>query len=105
MYNYRIKQSTATPYNPHGNPKCERLNRMLHDLLKRLPKPNWPTDLDALVFADNAMPNATTGLQPSQLMFGCKAQTPCDNWLGLSYYASSESVSLSSWVQEHHKLM
>ena len=45
------------------------------------------------------------GLQPYQLMFGHKAQTPCDNWLGLNSYNSDESVSKSSWLQEHQKLM
>ena len=38
-------------------------------------------------------------------MFGCKGQTPCDNWLGLINYDSDESVSKSSWLQEHQKLM
>ena len=79
---YRVKQSTTTPYNPHGNSKCERFNQTLHDLLKKLPKsqkPNWPAHLNTLVFAYNAMPNSTMGLQPYKLMFGHKAQTPCDN--------------------------
>ena len=68
-------------------------------------KPNWPAHLNALVFAYYAMPNSTTGLQPYQLMFGCKAQTPCDNWLDLNNYDSDESVSKGSWLQEHQKLM
>ena len=68
-------------------------------------KPNWPAYLNSLVFTYNVMTYSTTGLQPYQLMFGCKAQTPCDNWLGLDNYNSDESVSKSSWVQEHHKLM
>ena len=50
-------------------------------------------------------PNSTTGLQPYQLMFGHKTQTPCDNWLDLNNYDSNESVSKSSWLQEHQKLM
>ena len=102
---YRVKQSTTTPYNPHNDPKCERFNWTLHDLLKMLPKwqkANWPANLNLLVFAYNAVPNSTTGLQLYQLMFGCKAQTPCDNWLGLNNYDSDESVSKSSWLQEHH---
>ena len=38
-------------------------------------------------------------------MFGCKAQTPCDNWLGLSQYDCSESVSKDSWVQQQFELV
>ena len=84
---YGVKQSTTTPYNPRGNLPCERLNCTLQNLLKTLPKdqkPNWPAHLSALVFAYNAIPHSTNGHQPYQLMFGCKAQTPCDNWLELS---------------------
>ena len=51
------------------------------------------------------MPKLTTGFQPYQLMFGCRAQTPCGNWQGLNNYDSDESVSKGSWLQEHHKLM
>ena len=81
---------------------------MLQNLLKTLPKdqkPNWPAHLSALVFAYNAMPHSTTGCQPYQLMFGCKAQTPCDNWLGLSQYDCSESVVKDSWVQQQFELV
>ena len=105
---YGVKQSTTTPYNPRGNSPCERLNCTLQNLLKTLPKdqkPNWPAHLSALVFAYNAMPHSTTGYQLYQLMFGCKAQTPCDNWLGLSQYDCSESVSKDSWVQQQFELV
>ena len=105
---YGVKQSTTTPYNPRGNSPCERLNCTLQNLLKTLPKdqkPNWPAHLSALVFAYNATPHSTTGYQPYQLMFGCKAQTPCDNWLGLSQYDCSESVSKDSWVQQQFELV
>ena len=100
---YGVKQSTTTPYNPHGNSPCERLNCTLQNLLKTLPKdqkPNWPAHLSALVFAYNAMPHSTTGYQPYQLMFGCKAQTPYNNWLGLSQCNCSESLSKDLWVQQ-----
>ena len=45
---YWVKQSRTTPYNPCGNPECERFNWTLHDLLKMLPKsqkPIWPENL------------------------------------------------------------
>ena len=105
---YGVKQSTTTPYNPCGNSPCERLNCMLQNLLKTLlkdQKPNWPAHLSALVFAYNAMSHSTTGYQPYQLMFGCKAQTPCDKWLGLSQYDCSKSVSKDSRVQQQYELV
>ena len=37
------------------------------------------SDLSSFVSTYNDMPNATTGLQPYQLMFGCEARMPCDN--------------------------
>ena len=51
------------------------------------------------------MPNSTAGLQPYQLMFGCKFQTPCDSQLGVNNCNSNESVFKSYWMQEHQKLM
>ena len=76
---------------------------MLQNLLRTLPKdqkPNWPANLGALVFAYNATPHSTTGYQPYQLMFCCKVQTPCDNWLGLLQYNSGKSISKDSWIQQ-----
>ena len=64
---YGVKQSSITPYNPGSNSPHERLNHMLQNLLKTLPKdqkPNWPAHLSALVFAYNAMPHSTNGYQP-----------------------------------------
>ena len=105
---YGVKQSTITPYNPHGNSPCKRLSHTLQNLLKTLPKDqksNWPAHLSVLVFVYNAMPHSTTGYQPYQLMFGHKAQTPCNNWLGLSQYFCSEPVSKDSWIQQKYELV
>ena len=38
-------------------------------------------------------------------MFGHKAQTPCDNWLGLSQYNCSKSISKDLWIQQQYKLV
>ena len=86
---YGIRQSTTTPYNPHGNSQCKHFNRTLFYLMRSLDQeqePNWPTYLPSLVFAYTATPHSTTGYQPYELMFSHKAATPCDNWLGLSNY-------------------
>ena len=109
LYNmYGVKQSTATPYNPHGNSTCERFNCMLHDLLKTLDKEqqaNWPLHLPSLVFAYNATPHSVTGYQPYELMFGQKAPTICDAWPSLEQYNDQYLQSKSTLVNEQHELI
>ena len=105
---YGVKQSATIPYNPCSNSPCEWFNHTLQSLLKTLPKdpkPNWSAHLGALVFAYNALSHLTTGYQLCQLMFVCKAWTPCDNRPGLSQYDYSESVSKDWWVQQLYELV
>ena len=63
-------------------------------------KPNWPTYLPSLVFAYNAAPHSTTGYQPYKLMFGRKAPTPYNNWLGLKNYQLASFKSKTAWLNE-----
>ena len=103
---YSIQQSTTSPYSPQGNSPCECLNHTLQNLLKTLPKdqkPNWPEDLSTLHTTQLYI--QPLGIKPYQLMFGCKAPMPCDNWLGLTQYNNSESISKNSWVQEQYELV
>ena len=105
---YGVKQSTTTPYNPCGNSTCERFNCLLHDVLKTLDKQqkaNWPLHLSSLVFAYNATPHSVTGYQPYELMFGCKAQTVCNTWLGPAQYNDQYLQSKSTWMNEQHELI
>ena len=105
---YGIKQTTTTPYNPRGNSLCERFNRTLFGLMRTLTneqKPNWPNYLPSLVFAYNATPHASTGLQPYELMFGCKAPMPCDNWLGLDNYKPDSFKSKTVWLNQQLNAM
>ena len=98
---YGIRQSTTTPYNPCGNSQCERLNRTLFGLMRSLDqeqKPNWPIYLPSVVFAYNATPHSTTGLQPYELMFGRKAPMPCNNWLGLGHYKPGGFKFKTAWL-------
>ena len=99
---YGVRQSTTTPYNPRGNSQCERFNRTLFGLMHSLDqeqKPNWPVYLPSLVYY-NATPHSTTGFQPYELMFGCKAPMPCDNWLGLGQYEMGSLKSKSAWISQ-----
>ena len=100
---YGIRQSTTMPYNPRGNWQCEHFNRTLFRLMRSLDqvqKPNWPNYLSALVFSYNATLHSTTGYQPYELMFGCKALTPCNIWLGLNNYKSAEFKTKTAWLNE-----
>ena len=105
---YGIRQSTTMPYNPRGNSQCKRFNRTLFSLMRTLDqeqKPNWPTYLPSLVFAYNATPHSMTGYQPYELMFGCKAPMPCDNWLGLQNYQPASFKSRTAWLNEQLNAM
>ena len=105
---YGIRQSTTTPYNPHGNSQCKWFNRTLFSLMRMLDqeqKPNWPTYLPSLVFAYNATPHSTTGYQPYKLMFSRKAPMPCDNWLGLQNYQPASFKSKTAWLNEQLNAM
>ena len=105
---YGVEQSTTMPYNLRGNAPMERMNHTLMNLLKSLPKEqksNWPLHLPSLVFAYNAMPHDTTGYQPYELMFGRKAPTMCDSWLGLANYNDNFLQSKCTWVNQQHELI
>ena len=100
---YGIRQSTTTPYNPRGNAICERFNRTLFGLMRTLTKeqkPNWPTYVPSLVYAYNSTPHSSTGFQPYELMFGRKAPTPCDDWLGLLHYKSDSFKTKTVWLKQ-----
>ena len=40
------------------------------------------------------------GFQPYELMFGRKAPTPCDDWLGLAQYKSNCFKSMTVWLNQ-----
>ena len=105
---YGVEQSTTMPYNLRGNAQCEWFNCMMIGLLTSLSKEqkdNWPLHLPSLVFAYNAMPHSTTGYQPYELMFGCKAPTICNAWLRLANYDDKYSQSKCEWVNQQHELI
>ena len=78
---------------------------MLHDLLKmdREQKSNWPLHLSSLVFAYNATLHSVTVYQLYEVLFGHKAPTVCNGWLGLEKYNDQYLQSKSTWVNEQHE--
>ena len=105
---YNIKQCMTMPYNLHGNSICERFNNTLLGLLQSLPKEQkscWPLHIPSLVFTYNPMPHSITGYQPYELMFGHKAPTICDAWLGLAHYNDQASTNRCAWLNEQHELL
>ena len=50
------------------------------------------------------MPHSITGYQPYELMFGHKAPTICDAWLGLAHYNDQALTNKCVWLNEQHKL-
>ena len=57
------------------------------------------------MFAYNAIPHSVTGYQPYELMFGHKAPTICNTWLGLAQYNDQYLQSKSTWVNKQHELI
>ena len=105
---YGIKQSLTMPYNPCGNSQYEWFNHTLFGLMQSLTseqKPNWPTYLPSLVFAYNATPHTSTGIEPYELTFGHKVPMPCDNWLGLENYKPDSFKSKTVWLNQQLNAM
>ena len=105
---YVIKQSTTTPYNPCGNSICKQFNHTLLFLLKTLPKEKkseQSSHVPSLVFTYNLMPHSISGYQPYELMFGCKALTIYDAWLGLANYDDGYSRNKSSYMNKQYELI
>ena len=105
---YGIKQSTTMLYYPCRNPQCERFNGMLKYLLRSLSTEliqNWSLHLSAFVSTYNAMPHGITVFQPCEDMFGHKASTVCNAWLGLANYNDQYLPNKCTWVNQHDLIL
>ena len=75
---YRLK---TTSYHARGNGDCERANKDIAIILKKLVADNptsWPTKLNQVAFAINSSVNATTKFSPFHLQFGRDLRSPSD---------------------------
>ena len=51
------------------------------------------------------MPHSVTGYQLYDLMFGQKAPTICEAWLGFTQYNDQASTNKCAWLNEQHELL
>ena len=68
-----MKQLTTTPYHPKCNGLCERFNRTLKQILKRMcaEKPrDWDKYLNAALFAYREVPQESLGFSLFELVYG-----------------------------------
>ena len=103
---YGIRQSTTTPYNPHGNALCKWFNCTLFGLMRTLmeeQKPNWPVYLPSLVYAYNSTPHASTGFQPYKLMFGLTVWL--NQQLSAMMHANKQALKLISKSTQCNKCL
>ena len=69
----RVKQLFTTPYNPRCNGLCERVNRILKEMLKKMCRErarDWDRYLPMVLFAYREVPQISTGFNPFELLYG-----------------------------------
>ncbi|RLD02684.1 MAG: hypothetical protein DRI32_08480, partial [Chloroflexi bacterium] len=76
---YGIKSKFTNYYTPNANGICERLNRTILSVLRRLtdnhPK-DWSLHLDSCTNAVNSTVSTSTGVSPFELVHGMKMRLP-----------------------------
>ena len=98
VYNIlQINKVQTTSYHARGNEDCERSNKDIAIILKKLVKENyssWPTKLSYVAFAINTAVHATTGFSPAMLQFGRELRTPSDLW-----YNTTSTITYKTGAQ------
>ena len=76
-----IYKVQTTSYHARGNGDCERANKDISVILKKMVSGNpssWPTKLNAVAFAMNNSASASTGFTPFRLHFAREIRAPAD---------------------------
>ncbi|KAL5264824.1 hypothetical protein ACHWQZ_G005783 [Mnemiopsis leidyi] len=114
VYNiFQVNKIRTTSYHARGNGDCERANKDISIILKKLVKDNyssWPNKLPYVSFAINTAVHASTGFSPARLQFGRELRTPSDLWFSTTStetYKSGAHLALATYhdLNEVYKLV
>ncbi len=76
-----MKGTLMTPYRPHSNGLCERVNQTIKNIIKctvRDERNTWEKSLDLMMMAYRATPQTSTGFSPNMLVTGKQTNMPVD---------------------------
>lgn len=77
----RSKHTFTSAYHPRSNSKCERLNQVIKNMLKKYVNGDvhsWDEYIDTVTFACRIRKHATTGYSPFFLVYGTQPRIPGD---------------------------
>ncbi|CAD6186093.1 unnamed protein product [Caenorhabditis auriculariae] len=96
---WKIQHQTTAPYHKTSNGQVERVHRNLEEALASFVnnfQSDWDSYLQAVVFALNTLPGASTKLAPFHVLFGREPRLPEDStWntnVGLSFIDKEDYV-------------
>ncbi|CAD6197052.1 unnamed protein product [Caenorhabditis auriculariae] len=96
---WKIQHQTTAPYHKTSNGQVERVHRTLEEALASFVnnfQSDWDSYLQAVVFALNTLPGASTKLAPFHVLFGREPRLPEDStWntnVGLSFIDKEDYV-------------
>ena len=74
-----VRHIRTPPYHPSSNGLVERSVQTFKEGMKRLKEGSLETKLSRFLFKYRLTPHSSTGVSPSELMFGRRLRSPLDN--------------------------
>ena len=97
-----IKRRYTTPFHPQANTAAERVMGTIRVALGKIENNrhsrDWDLQLDAVVYAHNTSPNATTKYSPWEVMFKVKPTPPCSDFL--TSLTKEQYESMTEYMQQ-----
>ena len=78
LSNNGVRHIMSAPYQPSTNRQAENAVKSLKMFLRHCDEADWKTKLDKFLFHYRVSPHQTTGVSPTELMFGRKLRTVLD---------------------------